>query len=143
MAVFGPVPKRDDERIRRNKPDEPTTVIQMIGQVGPPSLGIADPHPLVREMYDSLAESGQAKYFEPSDWQFAQFTMVFVNDLLKTSRPSAVMLQTVNSMLADLLFTEAQRRRVRMEVERNDNTEGGKVLDVADIFRERFLKSVA
>lgn len=143
MAVFGPVPKRDDERIRRNKPDEPTTVIQMIGQVGPPSLAITDPHPLVRDMYDSLAESGQAKYFEPSDWQFAQFTMVFVNDLLKTSRPSAVMLQTVNSMLADLLFTEAQRRRVRMEVERNDNTEGGKVLDVADIFRERFLKSVA
>lgn len=143
MAVFGPVPKRDEERIRRNKPDEPTTVIQMIGQVGPPALGIENPHPLVQEMYDSLIESGQAKYFEPSDWQFARFTMVFVNDLLRTSRPSAVMLQTVNSMLADLLFTEAQRRRVRMEVERNDNADGGKVLDVADIFRERFLKSVA
>lgn len=143
MAVYGPVPKRDDERIRRNKPDEPTTVIQMIGEVGPPALNIDNPHPLVQELYDSLAESGQAKYYEPSDWQFARFTMVFINKLLKTSTPSAVMLQTVNSMMADLLFTEGQRRRVRMEVERADTAEGGKVLDVADIFRERFLKSVA
>lgn len=143
MAVYGPVPKRDDERIRRNKPDEPTTVVEMIGAVTAPALGIEDPHPLVQDLYDSLLESGQAKYFEPSDWQFARFTMVFVNDLLRTSRPSAVMLQTVNSMLADLLFSEAQRRRVRMEVERPDAGPGGKVLDVADIFRERFLKSVA
>lgn len=143
MAVYGPVPKRDEERIRRNKPDEPTTVVDMIGAVTAPALGIENPHPLVQEMYDSLLESGQAKYYEPSDWQFARFTMIFINKLLRTSQPSAVMLQTVNSMLADLLFTEGQRRRVRMEVERNDSTEGGKVLDVADIFRERFLKSVA
>lgn len=143
MAVTGPIPKRDDERIRRNKPEVETTVIEMIGAVTAPALGIADPHPLVQDMYDSLMESGQSKYFEPSDWQFARLTMIFVNDLLKSYKPSAVMLQTVNGMLSDLLFTEGQRRRVRMEIERADSGPGGKVLDVADIFRERFLKSVS
>ena len=137
--MAGPVPKRDDERIRRNKPDVPTDIIEMIGSVEVPALGIDDPHPMVYDLYYSLQESGQAKYYEPSDWQFARFTMHFVNELLHQGRPSAMMLQQVNSMLSNLLLTEGDRRRVRLEVERE--TAEGKVIDVADMFRERFLRA--
>ena len=66
MPGNGPVPKRDSERIRRNKPEVETTVIEMIGQVGPPALGIEDPHPITKDFYDSLMESGQSKSFKPS-----------------------------------------------------------------------------
>jgi hypothetical protein len=37
--------------------------------------------------------------------------------------------------LTDLLITEGARRRVRLEVERQQS--GGEVLDVADMFRKR------
>lgn len=132
----GPVPKRSDERIRRNKVD--IEKIAAIGVVPIPELQLDDPHPMVASMYRSLRESAQNKYFEPSDWEFARFTMFFMDNLLKQGRPSAIMLQQVNSMLASLLVTEGDRRRVRMEVERN--RVGGDVIDVAEMFRQRLTR---
>jgi hypothetical protein len=46
-----------------------------------------------------------------------------------------MMLASVNSMLATLLVTEGDRRRVRLEVERSQ--EGAKVLDIAEMFRKK------
>lgn len=131
----GPVPKRDEERIRRNKPDIPTDVIQMPGSVMAPELDIRDPHPMVVDLYNSLAESGQSRFYEHSDWQFARLACHFANDLIKSSRPSSVMLQQVNQMLSSLLVTEGDRRRVRMEVERAQTETI--VYHAADYFRQR------
>lgn len=131
----GPVPKRDAERVRRNKPVIETDVIEITGGVEIPELDIVNPHPMIVDFYDSLAESAQSRYYEPSDWQLARFTMHFANDLIWQSKPSAMMLQTINGMLADLLVSEGQRRRVRMEIERQAAT--GTVIDVASMFRSR------
>lgn len=133
----GPIPKRSEERIRRNKV-EGLEKVQAIGIVQKPELGMVDPHPLVVDLYDSLLKSAQSRYYEPSDWHFARFVMHFVDNLLKTSRPSAQLLASVQSMLADLLVSEGSRRRVRLEVERSDS--GGDVLDVADLFRQRLAQ---
>jgi hypothetical protein len=95
-----------------------------------------DPHPLVVDLYLSLADSAQARYYEPSDWQYARFALHFADVLLKSSRPSSQLLASVQSMMTELLFSEGARRRVRIEVERS-NPSGGDVLDVADLFRQR------
>jgi hypothetical protein len=138
--MAGPVPKRSDERIRRNK-DVPIESVTAIGTVDVPELDLPDPHPLVVDLYGSLRESAQSRYYEPSDWQYARFTLHFVDFLLKSNRPSAQLLTAVNTMFTDLLVSEGSRRRVRLEVERSDS--GGDVIDVADIFRQRLSQPVA
>lgn len=131
----GPIPKRSEERIRRNKPDVPIDSVPVIGSIVQPDLGLSDPHPLVVDLYDSLRESAQSRFYEPSDYQYARFCLHFADTLLKSSRPSAQLLAAVNQMLTDLLVSEGSRRRVRLEIERSES--GGDVLDVADLFRQR------
>ncbi len=140
----GPIGKRDEERIRRNTPDVPTTTITAIGLVPVPDLGF-DAHPLVVDMYESLKDSAQSRYYESSDWAFARLTMYAIDDMLKgkgdEKRISPMMLASVNSMLSSLLVTEGDRRRVRIEIERNKNNgEEGKVLQVADLFRQELTR---
>ena len=138
MAQYGPIPKRSDQRIRRNKLDVPIEKIDMIGTVPVPDLEFKDAHPLIVDLYEAMRQSGQAKFFEPTDWQYAKFTLHFADQLLKSSRPSSQMLAAVNSMLTDLLVSEGSRRRVRLEVERAES--GGEVLDVANLFRQRLAQ---
>lgn len=45
----GPVPKRSDQRIRRNRPDVPTGTVTALGTVALPGLGLEAPHPLVAD----------------------------------------------------------------------------------------------
>lgn len=141
MAMYGPIPKRDSERVRRNKPDVPTEVVTLPGVVEVPDLDIPDAHPMIVDFYASLSESGQSMYYEPSDWQFARLTMVFLDGLLKSSRVNGNILQVVNSMLSNLLVTEGERRRVRMEVERGQTE--STVYHAEDYFRQRLSQPAA
>ncbi len=138
VQLPGPIPKRSDQRIRRNKPDVQIEKVESIGTVQMPDLGFDDPHPMVVDFYLSLADSAQSRFYEPSDWQFARFCLHFVDYLLKSQRPSGQLLATVQSMLTELLVSEGARRRVRLEVERSQS--GGDVLDVADLFRARLAQ---
>lgn len=140
MGVRGPVPNRSDQLVRRNKPEVPVEKLAVIGPVKVPPLDFVDPHPLVWDLYQSLRDSAQSKYYEPSDWQYARLCLHFADQLLKSSRPSAQLLVTVNQMLSSLLVSEGDRRRVRLEVERNQESGGGEVLQVADLFRQRLMQ---
>lgn len=137
MGERGPIPKRSEERVRRNKV-EGLERIQVIGKVEQPPLNMPDAHPLTIDLYHSLAESAQARYYEPSDWQYAKFVMYFVDVLLKQARPSAQLLASAQTMMGDLLISEGARRRVRLEVERTESE--GTVLDVADLFKQRLAQ---
>lgn len=77
----GPVPKRDEERRRRNKPTTETIKVDLsestAQQIEIPSPPV-DPdsgellwHPIAERWYMSLARSGQAIFYEPSDWETA------------------------------------------------------------------------
>lgn len=136
----GPVRKRSDQRVRRNKDEVATEKLGVIGVVPVPPLGFSDPHPLVSDLYKSLRDSGQSRYYEPSDWQYARLALHFADQLLKSSRPSAQLLVTVNQMLSSLLVSEGDRRRVRLEIERNQSGADAKVLEVADLFRQRLMQ---
>lgn len=139
-GITGPVPKRSDERIRRNAEVIPIEKLAAAGLVIAPALALDDPHPMVVNFYDSLKESAQAKYYEPSDWEYARYVMYFINKLLRQQgNPSAVMFAAINTALSNLLVTEGDRRRVRIEVER-DGQEAD-ITDIATYFRERAQKS--
>jgi hypothetical protein len=127
----GPVPKRSEDRIRRNVVE--IDKVQAFGVVSKPKLGLQDPHPIIVDFWDSVGESAQTRYYEKSDWQYLRIALHFLDRLLKSKGPSAQMLTVVNQMLVDLLVTEGSRRRVRMEIEREAPNEG--VTDVADYFR--------
>lgn len=142
MGTRGPIPHRSDQRVRRNQDEGPIEKISTIGPVRVPELGIAYPHQLVSDMYESLKDSAQSRYYEPSDWQYARLCMYLLNDMLSKERISSVMVASVNQMLTALLMTEGDRRRVRLEVERNQNAGGAKVLDIADLFKQQ-LEMVA
>src|SRR5699024_2566977 len=134
MGSRGPVPKREEQRVRRNKDDVPVEKVTAIGPVEAPPLDIENPHPLVIDFYDSLPESAETQYWEPSDWQWARVTCHFLSKTLWDKRPSAQMLQVIQTSMSDLLVTEGARRRVRMEIERNQAQ--AEVIDVAALFRE-------
>jgi hypothetical protein len=119
MGTRGPVPKRSTARRRRNKESVPE-VVKLAA--GPAAMPAANPgwHELARDWYASLAESGQATFFEPSDWQAARFVAEVMSKNLRQKKFSSVLFAAVWGAMNDLLTTEASRRRVRMEVERNN-----------------------
>ncbi|MGH8879679.1 MAG: hypothetical protein ACRD0P_20410, partial [Stackebrandtia sp.] len=137
MGTRGPIPKRADQRRRRNVDTRPDTVSAPSGPVAAPPLGFAA-HDVAQAWYDSLAESGQAQYFEPSDWQAARFIAYDMTRHLNSGRASAQMLAALWSGMSDLLSTEAARRRVRMEIERaadEGDAEVSGVVTVLDDYR--------
>ena len=146
MGVRGPIGKRDEERVRRNIPEDPTVTVQMHGLVTIPDLGdmshLGETHPLVVEMYEAMKQSASIKYFEPTDWAFARLTLYTLNQELiaaaHNGKPvGAMKLTAINQMLSALLLTEGDRRRARLEIERAPAESSGKVLDVTDMLRQR------
>lgn len=122
MGTRGPVPKRSTERRRRNKDSKPDIVV--IEATAPAAAVVVVPkpnrlwHPIARDWFKSLSESGQAQYFEPSDWQAARYVAEVMSKNLKQPKFSSMLFQSIWTAMQDLLTTEAARRRVRMEIER-------------------------
>lgn len=137
LGERGPIRKRDDQRVRRNKDDVETDKVTAIGLVPVPPLGFDDPHPIIQDLYRSLTESAQKRYFEPSDWQYARFALHFADQLLKSPKVNGQILATVNQMLNSLLVSEGDRRRVRLEIERQQSEGDAQVVSIAAAYRER------
>lgn len=116
----GPVPKRSSERRRRNKESRPeiVTIAGPAVQVPPAAPGW---HEIAAGWYEALAASGQAKYFEPSDWAGARFIASELSAYCKTAvaKRSAVKFAALWAAMNDLLTTEGERRRVRIEIDRD------------------------
>lgn len=113
----GPIPKRSDQRRRRNLSSVVDTV-SLAESVEAPALNLENVHPIAADMYESLKRSGQAQYFEPTDWQRARLMCEMVSRLLYAGKLSSMLYTAIQQDMAALLFTEADRRRVRMEIER-------------------------
>lgn len=115
----GPVPKRSDQRRRRNiDSDAPDTVL---ASAGPRTEMIpANPewHDVARQWYESLAESGQSEFYEASDWATAHYVAEAMSRNLLQGRFSAQLFAAVMSGMTELLTTEGARRRARIELER-------------------------
>lgn len=118
MGSRGPVGKRSDDRIRRNKPDGGLTVVEM------PVPVCAPPEPdegwclAARRIWDSLVLSGQSRFYEPSDWAYAQFVMDEMTRYARNGQQIGDRLSAIDSMLVRLLLTEGDRRRAGLELSR-------------------------
>lgn len=108
----GPVPKRSDQRRRRNN----TGTVQAPAGDNTPTPPPLRPglHPLAVAWYESLPRSGQSRYYEPSDWMHAQLVAEAIAAFAET--PKASMLAAIMSAASNLLVTEGDRRRLRLEM---------------------------
>lgn len=127
----GPVPKRSDVRRRSND----TGVEQAPAGREPAEQPRLRPglHPLAVRWYESLAASGQSRYYEPSDWMHAQILAEAIAEYA-TNPGKAAMLNAILSGSTALLVTEGDRRRLRLELTRTgtDPDEEAAVLELAD-----------
>jgi hypothetical protein len=121
MGARGPIPKRSENRRRRNH-SAATSRVTAQGSVARIPLAFSA-HPIAAEWYASLTLSGQTQFFEPSDWQAARLVAFDLTRHLNSGRVSAQMFSALWSAMADLLTTEAARRRVRLEIERTNSRE--------------------
>lgn len=151
----GPPPKRSDQRRRRNKPTSgpQETTKAPAGTEEPPNRPPSDPkwHPLATEWYESLATSGQSRFYEPSDWALARILaesisqelhprpMVVAGVVKRIKQPprATALAQWLKGMTA-LLATEGDRRRAAMELQRpQPEGEGGADVSWLDDARNR------
>ena len=113
---MAPVPKRSDQ-VRRTNNKALVEKIEVEGSVTVPK---PHPkwHPAARQLWDSLPDSGQSRYYEPSDWAMAYVLMDDLSHYLRSHSRQGVKLSALMSGFTTLLLTEGDRRRVRMEIER-------------------------
>lgn len=120
MGSRGPAPKRSSQRRRQNKTESVTKA---------PAGAVTCGEPLGGEhteqawwFWEALRSSGQARFYEPSDWAAAELVVIAIDVFVE--RPSAMMLASINSAMASLLVTEGDRRRARLELEREPPQDG-------------------
>lgn len=126
MGIHGPIPKRSEERRRRNKDDGPE-LVKLPADVPIELPDLPDPddmwHPIATQWYLSLRESGQAAFYQPSDWAMARYAAELMSRGLNSDQPpNGQYVAALNSVMGSLLTTEGDRRRARIELERKPAT---------------------
>ncbi|KQX36996.1 hypothetical protein ASD97_10050 [Streptomyces sp. Root63] len=139
MGNRGPVPNREDDlaRPRSRKGTDQQSVTK--GEMKPVKVPNADRewHPIARRLWDSLKSSGQADFYQNSDWAFAYSLCEDLSHYKKSGKRSGQMLQTIYSAFERLLVAEGDRRRVRIELsEPEDEQDSAAVVAIADYKKE-------
>lgn len=117
--VRGPVPKRSDQRRRRNKPpaDAPAVVVAMGQQVVKPPTEDRAWHPYAKDWFRALKRSGQAQFYQESDWREAKLVAwLITQELSSPTGARAGMMDVIFSRADALMTTEGARRRLRVEL---------------------------
>lgn len=120
MGARGPVPNRSEDLARdrsrngvaRNAGDITT------GSMRPTTVPNAprDWHPIARRMWDSAKNSGQSDFYQDTDWAVLYSVCDDLSEYKKAGKRSSMMAQVVYSALSNLLLTEGDRRRARIEL---------------------------
>lgn len=135
MGMHGPIPDREENLARpraRKGSDEQEA---KHGLMRPTRIPRADGdwHPIAKQLFDSLKKSGQSDYYQQSDWAYAYSLCDDFSHFKKNSKRSAQMAQTLYSALGNLLVTEGDRRRVRIELQEPEpDATPASVLAIAD-----------
>lgn len=157
----GPPPKREEERRRRNKDAVPTTKVNLdetlAGDVEVPAAD-EDWHPIARLIWDSIPQSGQSIFMEPSDWAAAYLFCESVSrdlqpqvvgitesgEVIKDEIPlKGASLSAYLKMMGQLMMTEGERRKLKIELERKKAADaaasgGSNVVPISKTRMERF-----
>lgn len=112
----GPVPKRKDQLLGHRSQESLVTskgkleLDEPLGPEPPAWLG-----PFGTWFYEMFRYSGQAKYYAPSDWAQLLLLCDMVRHLHR--KPSAVMYSSILQAASLLGATEADRRRMKIELD--------------------------
>lgn len=122
-GVRGPVPKRSTQRRRTNAPEIPVESVPPapVADGGEPwkvPLARGEWHDIAKDWFHALKKSGQAGWFQPSDWMEAYVAAEVLSEMLNAGKISAMLYASWSSHTSRLLVTEGDRRRVRIELER-------------------------
>lgn len=140
MGVRGPVPKRSEERV-----GHPMQAGGHAADITPGELREVKWPPAdsswskrAKEMYASVRDnrSGQADFFQQSDVARLRFMLDQMTYYESQPQRSAMMLQVLTSEMSNLLFSEGDRRRVRIELSRVDNSVKNAEIVAIDSYRE-------
>lgn len=135
MGNRGPVPNRESDlaRPRSRNGGEQTPVTKGTSRPAKPPAADSNWHPIARKIWDSLKKSGQSDFYEQSDWAYAYMLCDDISEYKKSRKRSAQMAQTIYSAMGNLLITEADRRRVRIELhDPEDEETPASILAIAD-----------
>ena len=155
--MASPIPKREEERRRRNKttPSGQSREVEKV-VVDPAVLEdttlVPAPNPnpdwgwLPRMMYDAAKRSAIRDFYEPTDWAMLFFLCQTLDDAMQEqpvviqTGPQAgevvMVKETINGAVlgnllkgfTNLMFSEGERRRLRLEIERQATPTGPAVL---------------
>lgn len=97
-------------------------IIDLVDSAGVVSVDGPDPkwHPLAAGWFESLAKSGQSRWYEASDWATARILAHTLSGALDQDRIFAASIEVWMRGAAELLTTEGTRRRMRVELERGE-----------------------
>jgi len=151
--MSGPVPNRSEDLARPRERKGKDVVPVTKGELRKVRIPAADSkwHPIAKRLYNSLKVSGQADFYQQSDWALA---WSICEDLSVYKQPrydritgeeyfkrSGQMLQTIYTAMERLLVTEGDRRRVRIELSAPEpEAESAAVLAIADYRADLGLK---
>lgn len=110
----GPVPKRSDQRRRRNSPAHGTTKVE--GGAPQPALELTV-HPLVESWYAALAGGPEAQFYTAAMWQRARIVAHMLSGVLEAGRPSSQMYAALQQDMKSLLVDAGELRRLGIEVQ--------------------------
>ena len=139
----GPTPKRRSERRRRNivLGETVTSISGEIKVAAPPLPASEYWSPNATMWYESLSRSGQALYYEPSDWALAIFCASLITDYDLSIKPPMGLLSTIMECQKLLLVSEDSRRRSHMELERSKDEALPKEIAAIEEYRKRISSS--
>ncbi|MEV1109947.1 hypothetical protein AB0I95_14990 [Micromonospora sp. NPDC049751] len=118
MGVRGPIPNREEDlaRPRERKGGDVQEVTK--GTALPTKVPHADSdwHPIARKLWDAVKVSGQTTYYQQSDWAYLYSLCDDLSHYKKSFKRSSQMAQVIYAALGNLLVTEGDRRRARIEL---------------------------
>lgn len=91
-----------------------------------------DWHPIAKRLYEAIEFSGQSVYFQDTDWAYAWMLCEEITHYQESTKRSAVMFANLQSGLRDLMFTESERRRARVELSSPKEESTASVSAIAD-----------
>jgi len=117
----------------RNRKSRGTTVTK--GEAR--DVVVSDPNPEWCEvavgLWEAAHTSGQADFYQDTDWWTLFFACDQITYLYQQERRSPEYLKGILTMLTNLMFTEADRRKARIELSESvDEAEDAAVLALAD-----------
>lgn len=114
------MPKRSEERLGHARGKKEAVAVEKAPGADEVVQPDADPAwcQQAKDLWASLATSGQARYYEPSDWAELSLACWFMTTKVSAGRMSGDDLKALHTVLTDHLVSDGARRRVRLELQR-------------------------